>query len=59
MKVLIGYDGSECADAALLDLQRAGLYPTKSKQLYCRRRMSFFRPITSRKRIPPLRAARA
>lgn len=25
MKVLIGYDGSECADAALNDLQRAGL----------------------------------
>lgn len=25
MKVLIGYDGSECADAALKDLQRAGL----------------------------------
>ncbi len=25
MKILIGYDGSECADAALTDLQRAGL----------------------------------
>lgn len=25
MKILIGYDGSECADAALLDLLRAGL----------------------------------
>ena len=25
MKILIGYDGSECADAALQDLQRAGL----------------------------------
>lgn len=25
MKVLIGYDGSECADAALIDLTRAGL----------------------------------
>ncbi len=25
MKILIGYDGSECADAALIDLQRAGL----------------------------------
>ena len=25
MKILIGYDGSECADAALVDLQRAGL----------------------------------
>jgi nucleotide-binding universal stress UspA family protein len=25
MKILIAYDGSECADAALLDLQRAGL----------------------------------
>jgi len=25
MKILIGYDGSECADAALEDLQRAGL----------------------------------
>lgn len=25
MKILIGYDGSECADAALADLKRAGL----------------------------------
>ena len=25
MKILIGYDGSECADAALEDLRRAGL----------------------------------
>ena len=25
MKILIGYDGSESADAALYDLQRAGL----------------------------------
>jgi nucleotide-binding universal stress UspA family protein len=25
MKILIGYDGSECADAALEDLQRAGM----------------------------------
>lgn len=25
MKILIGYDGSECADAALLDLRQAGL----------------------------------
>ena len=25
MKILIGYDGSECAEAALLDLRRAGL----------------------------------
>ena len=25
MKILIGYDGSECADAALDDLKRAGL----------------------------------
>ncbi len=25
MKVLIGYDGSQSADAALVDLQRAGL----------------------------------
>lgn len=27
MKVLIAYDGSDCADAALDDLQRAGLPP--------------------------------
>ena len=27
MKILIAYDGSECADAALADLQRAGLPP--------------------------------
>jgi len=25
MKILIGYDGSHCADAALDDLRRAGL----------------------------------
>jgi len=25
MKILIGYEGSECADAALRDLERAGL----------------------------------
>lgn len=30
MKILIGYDGSDCADAALDDLQRAGL-PTRAK----------------------------
>lgn len=28
MKILIGYDGSECADAALDDLRQAGLPPT-------------------------------
>src|SRR5262247_61067 len=28
MKLLIGYDGSECADAALEDLRRAGLPDT-------------------------------
>jgi nucleotide-binding universal stress UspA family protein len=28
MKILIGYDGSECADAALDDLSQAGLPPT-------------------------------
>ena len=28
MKILIGYDGSECADAALDDLTQAGLPPT-------------------------------
>ena len=27
MKILIAYDGSDCADAALIDLQRAGLPP--------------------------------
>lgn len=32
MKILIGYDGSECADAALRDLRRAGL-PTKADAL--------------------------
>ena len=30
MKILIGYDGSECADAALEDLSRAGL-PSKAE----------------------------
>ena len=32
MKILIGYDGSECADEALLDLHRAGL-PTTGEAL--------------------------
>jgi nucleotide-binding universal stress UspA family protein len=32
MRILIGYDGSECADMALLDLQRAGL-PTTGEAL--------------------------
>jgi nucleotide-binding universal stress UspA family protein len=27
MKILIAYDGSECADSALDDLRRAGLPP--------------------------------
>jgi len=30
MKILIGYDGSECADAAIDDLRRAGL-PQKAE----------------------------
>ena len=32
-KILIGYDGSECADAALDDLQRAGLPPDAEVQI--------------------------
>ena len=32
MKILIGYDGSECADAALEDLRRAGL-PDRAEAL--------------------------
>src|SRR5690348_17226774 len=32
MRILIGYDGSECADAALDDLRRAGL-PEKGEAL--------------------------
>ena len=32
MKVLIGYDGSQSADAALVDLQRAGL-PVEAEAL--------------------------
>lgn len=32
MKILIGYDGSDCAEAALDDLQRAGL-PSEAKAL--------------------------
>ena len=32
MKILIGYDGSECADAALEDLRRAGL-PEKAEAI--------------------------
>ena len=33
MKILIAYDGSSCADAALDDLQRAGLPPEAEAQI--------------------------
>ena len=33
MKILVGYDGSECADAALDDLARAGLPPSAEVQI--------------------------
>ncbi|HEY6121275.1 MAG TPA: universal stress protein [Pyrinomonadaceae bacterium] len=33
MKILIGYDGSDCADGALDDLQRAGLPPDAEAQI--------------------------
>ena len=33
MKILIAYDGSSCADAALDDLQRAGLSPAAEAQI--------------------------
>ena len=33
MKILIGYDGSECADAALDDLMRAGLPEVAEAQI--------------------------
>jgi nucleotide-binding universal stress UspA family protein len=33
MKILIAYDGSDCADAALDDLQRAGLPPEAEAQI--------------------------
>jgi hypothetical protein len=35
MKVLIGYDGSSCADGALLDLRRAGLPQTVETVIMC------------------------
>jgi len=35
MKILIGYDGSECADAALDDLTHAGLPPDAEAQILC------------------------
>ena len=35
MKILIGYDGSECADAALEDLRRAGLPGTAEAVVLC------------------------
>jgi nucleotide-binding universal stress UspA family protein len=35
MKVLIGYDGSSCADGALLDLRRAGLPPAVEAVVMC------------------------
>ena len=35
MKVLIGYDGSSCADGALLDLRRAGLPQTVEVVVMC------------------------
>ena len=41
MKILIGYDGSVCADAALFDLTRAGL-PEEAEPACCRRSRSFF-----------------
>jgi hypothetical protein len=33
MKILIAYDGSDCADAALDDLQRAGLSADAEAQI--------------------------
>jgi hypothetical protein len=33
MKILIAYDGSDCAEAALDDLQRAGLPPEAEAQI--------------------------
>lgn len=35
MKILIGYDGSECTDAALEDLKRAGLDPVADVLVMC------------------------
>jgi nucleotide-binding universal stress UspA family protein len=35
MKVLIGYDGSSCADGALLDLRRAGMPQTVEAVVMC------------------------
>jgi nucleotide-binding universal stress UspA family protein len=35
MKILIGYDGSECADAAIDDLKRAGLPERAEAQILC------------------------
>ena len=35
MKILIGYDGSECADTALDDLTHAGLPPDAEAQILC------------------------
>ena len=35
MKILIGYDGSECADSALEDLKRAGLDPVADVLVMC------------------------
>ena len=35
MSVLIGYDGSPCAEAALLDLRRAGLPQTVEAVVMC------------------------
>jgi hypothetical protein len=41
MKILIGHDGSQSADAALVDLQRTGL-PVEA-EARCGRVISFFR----------------
>ncbi len=35
MKLLVAYDGSECADAAIADLARAGLGPTGEAVVLC------------------------
>ena len=41
MKILLGYDGSESADAALHDLKRAGL-PDEAEALIVSVRIFFF-----------------
>ena len=50
MKILVAYDGSECADAALEDLKRAGL-PAEAEVLVMSWPTSLYRRQSTKKSI--------